>query len=250
MIAALSRWLDQQSAEALLIYFPLFFVAVTWLGIFLVRPFLRFWLRRQPGANDLIGFASAGFTLFYGVLLGLLTVATYQNVKDVADNVNREALSIGTTIIASATGFGNRWRSELQTSLRDYTLYVINKDWPAHRQGLIPMGGEHRLQVIREQLLSLEPAGKTQRSLCGLVNRGTIGARGLCVHRRRHRAPFTICSASGRGELDFALVRIRRTILCLHRQQRLAWKCFSRPAIGPVSAPGIGDSPCTCKILQ
>ena len=164
MIAALSRWLDQQSAEALLIYFPLFFVAVTWLGIFLIRPFLRFWLRRQPGANDLISFASAGFTLFYGVLLGLLTVATYQNVKDVADNVNREALSIG-TIYRLSDGFREPLRSELQTSLRDYTLYIINKDWPAHRQGLIPMGGEHRLQVIREQLLSLEPAGKTQEIL-------------------------------------------------------------------------------------
>lgn len=121
MIAALSRWLDQQSAEALLIYFPLFFVAVTWLGIFLIRPFLRFWLRRQPGANDLISFASAGFTLFYGVLLGLLTVATYQNVKDVADNVNREALSIG-TIYRLSDGFREPLRSELQTSLRDYTL--------------------------------------------------------------------------------------------------------------------------------
>ena len=102
MIAARSRWLDQQSAEALLIYFPPFFVAVTWPGIFLVRPFLRFWLRRQPGANDLIGFASAGFTLFYGVLLGLLTVATYQNVKDVADNVNREALRIGTPKVGTS----------------------------------------------------------------------------------------------------------------------------------------------------
>ncbi|RPI39204.1 MAG: DUF4239 domain-containing protein, partial [Hyphomicrobiaceae bacterium] len=139
-------------------------VAVTWLGIFLIRPFLRFWLRRQPGANDLISFASAGFTLFYGVLLGLLTVATYQNVKDVADNVNREALSIG-TIYRLSDGFREPLRSELQTSLRDYTLYIINKDWPAHRQGLIPMGGEHRLQVIREQLLSLEPAGKTQEIL-------------------------------------------------------------------------------------
>jgi hypothetical protein len=72
-------------------------------------------------------------------------------------------LSIG-TIYRLSDGFREPLRSELQTP-RDYTLYVINKDWRAHRQGLIPMGGEYRLQVIREQLLSLEPAGKTQEIL-------------------------------------------------------------------------------------
>jgi len=96
-------------------------------------------LWRQPGANDLVSFASAGFTLFYGVLLGLLTTATYQNIKDVGDNGNREALSIG-TIYRLSDGFREPLKSELQTSLRDYALNVINKDWPAHREGLIPMG--------------------------------------------------------------------------------------------------------------
>jgi hypothetical protein len=35
MIARLSQWLDQQSPEALVVYFPLFFVALAWGGIFL-----------------------------------------------------------------------------------------------------------------------------------------------------------------------------------------------------------------------
>jgi len=164
MIARLSQWLDQQSPEALVVYFPLFFVALAWGGIFLIRPFLRLWLRRQPGANDLVSYASAGFTLFYGLLLGLLSVATYQNTKDVGDNISREALGIG-TIYRVSNGYPEPLKSELQANLRDYTQYIINKDWPAHRKGVIQLGGEHRLQVMREQLLGFEPAGKSQEIL-------------------------------------------------------------------------------------
>jgi hypothetical protein len=164
MLAGLGQWLDRQSPEALVFYFPLFFVALAWAGIFFVRPFLRVWLRRQPGANDLVGYASAGFTLFYGLLLGLLSVATYQNTKDVADNITREALGIG-TIYRVSNGYPEPLKTDLQANLRDYTLYVINKDWPAHRKGLIQLGGEHRLQVMREQLLSFEPTAKSHEIL-------------------------------------------------------------------------------------
>jgi Protein of unknown function (DUF4239) len=164
MIARLSQWLDQQSPEALVVYFPLFFVALAWGGIFLIRPFLRLWLRRQPGANDLVSYASAGFTLFHGLLLGLLSVATYQNTKDVGDNISREALGIG-TIYRVSNGYPEPLKSELQANLRDYTQYIINKDWPAHRKGVIQLGGEHRLQVMREQLLGFEPTGKSQEIL-------------------------------------------------------------------------------------
>jgi NMT1-like family len=46
--------------------------------------------------------------------------------------------------------------------LRDYTLYVINKDWPAHQQRLVPMGGENGLLAFSRQLLSFQPQSKTQ----------------------------------------------------------------------------------------
>jgi hypothetical protein len=164
MFTGVGRWLDQQPPEALVLYFPILFVALAWIGIFVVRPFLRIWLKRQPGANDLVAYASGGFILFYGLLLGLLSVATYQNTKDVEDNIKREALSLG-TIYRSSNGYPEPLKGELQANLRDYTLYVIKKDWPAHRKGVVQMGGENRLQVVREQLLSFEPTGKTEEIL-------------------------------------------------------------------------------------
>ena len=44
-----------------------------------------------------------------------------------------EASSLS-TIYYSAEGYPEPLRSQLKSELRDYTHYVIEKDWPAHRQ--------------------------------------------------------------------------------------------------------------------
>jgi len=141
-------------------------VAITWLGIVFVRPFLRLLLRRQPGVNDLVSYSSAGFSLLYGLLLGLLSVATYQNMEKVNTFIGQEAASLGLLYLASSS-FPEPLRGDLQALQRDYTLYVINKDWPAHEHGQILLGGASRLTVIREKLLSFEPVSANQEILLG-----------------------------------------------------------------------------------
>ena len=69
------------------------------------------------------------------------------------------------TIYRSSNGYPQPLRADIQAELRDYTLYVVRKDWPAHARGDVPLGGEHRLQVIRDQLLAFEPQTKTQEIL-------------------------------------------------------------------------------------
>ena len=72
-------WLQQLSPFSLAIVCSGSFVLFTWFGIIFLRPFLRLLLRRQAGANDLVAYTSSWFSLLYGLLLGLLSVATYQN---------------------------------------------------------------------------------------------------------------------------------------------------------------------------
>lgn len=135
------------------------FVLFTWAGIIFLRPFLRLLLRRQPGANDLVSYTSSWFSLLYGLLLGLLSVATYQNAAEVQSFVQREAGALA-LLYRGSSAYPEPTRSELQYLLRDYTLFVINKDWPAHAEGRIPQGGAARLDVIRQTLASLRPATK------------------------------------------------------------------------------------------
>jgi hypothetical protein len=108
--------------------------------------------------------------LFYGLLLGLVSVAAYQSTKDVNEHANREALAIN-SIYRSSDGYPEPMRSEIQHLLRDYVLYVVNKDWPAHRLGQVPLGGENRLHVIRAELLAFDPSTKPQEILHGEILR-------------------------------------------------------------------------------
>ena len=51
---------------------------VFWLGT-LLRPFVRSWLKEEPRLNDMLAAFLQYFGVIYGLLLGLLAVATYQN---------------------------------------------------------------------------------------------------------------------------------------------------------------------------
>src|SRR5215467_1536289 len=160
----LTEWLDRLSAGQLALVYCLFFIGITWLGIALIHPIMRHLLHREEPSNEPIIHIAANFGLFFAVLLGLLTVAAFENTKSLTENISREASSLS-TIYRSADVYPEPLRGELKAQLRDYTHYVIDKDWPAHRKGIVPMGGEHRLQVIRAQLMSFEPATKTQEVL-------------------------------------------------------------------------------------
>lgn len=157
----LSLWLDRLAAEQLALVFCAFFVGITWLGIILIHPLMRRVLHRNEPANELIIHIAGTFGLVYAVLLGLLTVASFQNTKDLQDDISREASDLS-TIYRTTDGYPDPLRSELQAELRDYTRYVIEKDWPAHRKGIVLMGGEHRLEVIRSTLMAYEPATRTR----------------------------------------------------------------------------------------
>ena len=70
------------------------FIAVTWFGAIFIRPFFRLLVRTQPELNSLIGNFVSMYGMFYGILMGLLAVAAYQNTVDVEDAVVREGTAL------------------------------------------------------------------------------------------------------------------------------------------------------------
>jgi hypothetical protein len=163
-------WLNSlTAAEIALVFCGLFFV-ISLIGIALVHPHMRRVVHDKRQVNDVVIFVAANYGLIYAVLIGLLTVATFQTTKDLQDHISDETSSLS-AIYHSAEGYPEPMRSTLRAGLRDYTHYVTEKDWPAHRRAHIPIGGEHRLQAIRQTLLSFEPAGKTEEFLHGEIIR-------------------------------------------------------------------------------
>jgi fatty acid desaturase len=164
MIGRLSSWLSGLSALELALVFCAFFIFITLIGVILIHPLMRRLIHGERQVNDVVIFVAANYGLVYAVLLGLLTVATFQTTKDLQDHIAQEAASLS-TMYNSAEGYPEPARNDLRSELRDYTHYVIEKDWPAQRRGVVPVGGDHRLQAIRQTLFAFEPTTKTQEVL-------------------------------------------------------------------------------------
>jgi TRAP transporter TAXI family solute receptor len=151
------------AAELGLVFCGFFFV-ISLIGIALVHPHMRRVVHGKRQVNDVVIFVAANFGLIYAILLGLMVVATFQITKDLQDHIGMEASSLA-TMYRSTEAYPEPLRSELRSQLRDYTHYVIDKDWPAHRQRRVLAGGDHRLQAIRQKLFSFEPKTSSQEEI-------------------------------------------------------------------------------------
>jgi len=157
-------WLDRLSPWLQGSLICAVFVGITWLGIIAVHPLLRRLLHGDEPSNETIIFAATSFGLFYGVLLGLVTIATFESTKDTIATLDREASSLS-TLYSAADGYPEPVRTQLKEQLRDYDRYVIDKAWPAQRRGVVLEAGQHRLEAIRQTVLSFEPTTKSQEVL-------------------------------------------------------------------------------------
>jgi hypothetical protein len=146
---------------------PLFvavFIAVTSMAILLSRRTVHAWIHRHERANEMIGLALSGFFVLFGLLLGLLAVATYQNFAACGDDVDKEASSLA-ALYRDFGAYPAPINARLQAGLRDYTRYVIDVSWPQQREGVIPPGGTARITALAATLYAFEPSTKGQEIL-------------------------------------------------------------------------------------
>ncbi|HMQ94107.1 MAG TPA: DUF4239 domain-containing protein [Amaricoccus sp.] len=150
--------------RSLAIYFSLFAVAMMVVGLLVVKPLLRLLMGTGPDFNQTIGQATAGFSLFYGLLLGLLTVAAYQNNERVKAGIMAEATALG-ALYADMNSYPEPLRTDMKAMMRDYVLFTIYEDFPAHRKGDLLNGGFNRTDAMRQKLAGFEPRSRGQEIL-------------------------------------------------------------------------------------
>ena len=127
-------WIYDYPSWAIGLLFVVVFVGVTWIGIFVTRGTVHSWVHRETRANDMIGLALSSFFVLFGLLLGLVAVATYQNYFSVADTVDKEASSIA-ALYRDFGAYPQPIRDRLRDRLRDYTRYTIEDGWPLAATG-------------------------------------------------------------------------------------------------------------------
>lgn len=152
-------WIYDYPAWAIGLLFATVFVAVAWIGTFVARKTVHAWVHREPRANEMIGFALSSFFVLYGLLLGLLAVAAYQNFSAVNDIVDKEASSLA-ALDRDFSSYPEPIRGRLLDQLREYTRYTIEDGWPQQRAGIVPKGGSERITSLSKVLFAFEPVTK------------------------------------------------------------------------------------------
>src|SRR6188508_232853 len=113
--------------------FAALFVGVCWIGIVLLSSQLVPMVHHQPGLNEILGDYLQYFGVIYGLLLGLLAVATYQNHSDVEKTVSNEASALA-ALYRDISAYPEPDRTDLKNATREYTRSTIEDAWPLQRQ--------------------------------------------------------------------------------------------------------------------
>lgn len=147
---------------SLAVWFSVVAISVIVFGLLVVKPAFRLLIGTGPDFNASVYYTTSSFGLFYGLLLGLLTVAAYQNSERVRESIMNEATMLG-SLYTEMNAYPEPDRGDVKEMMRDYVLYTIHKEWPAHKTGTILTGGHNRANAIFNRLASFAPRSDIQR---------------------------------------------------------------------------------------
>jgi hypothetical protein len=140
------------------------FVAVSLAGLFLTRPMVRRLLGPDTHYNDLVSYFFAGIGVFYGLALGLIAVATWENYTDIDTVVGTEAAAVA-SFYRDLDGYPQPLRGRLEGMMRDYAKVVIEKEWPAHKKGIALEEGDALLDELEDEVMNYEPTKEREKIL-------------------------------------------------------------------------------------
>src|SRR5262245_27928782 len=175
-------WLYDMPTALMVLLLSAIFVGFTWAGAIFIRPFLRLLVRSQPGLNDIVGYVLSSHCVFFGLLLGLLAVGTYQNMSDIEKVIVREA-GLLRAFYRSMQNYPEPVRSETLPLIKEYVRYVIEDSWPLQRRGIVSEGGVPRMNAVQGKLFSFEPTTKGQE----ILHEKTVGQFNEMAEVRRQR---------------------------------------------------------------
>ena len=132
--------------------------------------------------NGAIAGLLAALIGIYAIAAGLTAVAVWGNTGDAAANVGREAAAIN-VLWHDLGGYPQPVRNESRRAVMDYTKFVIDKEWPLHRDGR----GAQR--VARRSTTSSACSSASSRSTEGqkILHAQTIAAYNRLLEARRLR---------------------------------------------------------------
>jgi hypothetical protein len=139
------------------------FVVVAVGGQIACRPPLRRWFGGRDW-NEIVGHYISAFGVLYGITLGLISVAAWENFGDVEGKVSAEASALA-SLYRNVDCYPEPKRTELTGLLRDYTRHVVDVSWPEMQRGVVPRASQAFLRRFQTALVAFEPADEAQIAL-------------------------------------------------------------------------------------
>ncbi len=132
------------------------------LGLVISRPIVKRIAGASSKHNDLVSYFLASMGVFYGLALGLIAVATWENYTEVDAVVTSEAAALS-SLYRDLDGYPQPLRNNLESLMRDYTRIVIEKEWPAHKHGIALEDGDIILDQLENEIMNFEPTREREK---------------------------------------------------------------------------------------
>ncbi|WP_139558516.1 bestrophin-like domain [Methylotetracoccus oryzae] len=120
----------------------------------------RFFSQALEDHNEAVGAIIGSYGVFYGITLGLIAVATWDNFDASEDLIMHEASALS-ALDRDVSALPEPASGELRALLRDYLDFVIDRAWPEHRKGRVPVDADSRINAFQKRLVEFEP--RTER---------------------------------------------------------------------------------------
>jgi hypothetical protein len=159
------------------------FLVPTLVGSVVLQPAVARLLQGEKDANTLVGLLLNAYTLFYGVLLALLSIAVYANYGTAQDSIGREAASLF-TLYRDVRAYPEPIRSTLLDGLRRYADEETGPGWQDQRRDRVSGPGSRLVDQISDLLMRHTPNRETGEYL---LHQETLRAFDEFIERRRAR---------------------------------------------------------------
>ena len=169
-----------------------FFVAMAMTGLLIIHRRINQGILAALIDNNTVGWFFSGVTVLYGLLLGLLTVATWSSYTQATGIASQEAATLA-VLYRNLAGYPPPQRTQLQTQLRAYTHFIVYESWPLQRRGYIHDGESAALVRLQRPLMAFEPTTEGGK----IIHAEAIRTFNALVELRRLRAESISGSVPG-----------------------------------------------------
>jgi hypothetical protein len=131
------------------------FVTLSVGGLLLSHDYIKKKFNTSESMNEAVSGYFGGITSLYGLLLGLVIVASWQYYDNASGLVSREEAAIG-ALYVDVNSYAEPQRTQMREIIKSYVNYIINDEWPAQAHGELLYGGRKFLLDLQQSLLDVD----------------------------------------------------------------------------------------------